>query len=186
MPDSTTEMTLAGVLWILEIFERHGIPLVIDGGWAVDAVVGRQTRRHEDLDIAVEHKDVPLLRAMLEAAGFRDVPRDDSWECNFVLGDSAGREVDIHSYTFDEAGQIIHGVAYPFDSLRGTGTIGGCRVACITPEWLVTFHTGYKLDDNDYHDVKLLCQHMGVPLPPEYTEFVAKERQGGTGEAGST
>lgn len=176
MTDTLPVMTLEGVLWLLDLFERHGIPLIIDGGWAVDAVLGRQTRRHEDLDIAVEHKDVPRIRTMLEGEGFREVPREDTWECNFVLGDSAGREVDIHSYTFDEAGKFVHGVDYPFDSLRGAGTIGGRQVACITPQWLVDFHTGYKLDENDYHDVKLLCQHLGIPLPAEYATFAAQER----------
>lgn len=178
-------MTLSDVLWLLELFERHSIPLVVDGGWAVDAVVGRQTRPHADLDIAVEHRDVPRLRAMLEAEGFHDVPRDDTWECNFVLGDSVGREVDIHSYTFDEAGKIIHGVPYPFDSLRGTGTIGGRRVRCITPHWLVKFHTGYKLDDNDFRDMKVLCAHLGIPLPPDYAEFVAREERTTRGETGA-
>lgn len=28
--------------------------------------------------------------------------------------------------------------------------------ADINPAWMVKFHTGYELDENDYHDVKLL------------------------------
>jgi lincosamide nucleotidyltransferase A/C/D/E len=37
---------------------------------------------------------------------------------------------------------------------------------------MVKFHTGYKLDENDYRDVKALCQRFGLEVPAEYDEFV--------------
>jgi lincosamide nucleotidyltransferase A/C/D/E len=169
-PDAP-EMTAAVVVMLLEFFRQAKIDLYIDGGWGVDALLGRQTRPHSDLDIALQHTDVPRLRALLEARGFRELPRDDSWECNFVFGDDQGRQVDVHSYTFDSTGNHIFGVAYPFDSLSGTGFINGIPVKCISPEWMVKFHSGYRLDWNDYQDVKALCQHFGIPLPDENHEF---------------
>jgi lincosamide nucleotidyltransferase A/C/D/E len=36
---------------------------------------------------------------------------------------------------------------------------------------MVKFHTGYPLDEDDYHDVRLLCQRFGIELPPEYEGF---------------
>ncbi|MGB9754793.1 hypothetical protein [Roseiflexus castenholzii] len=39
---------------------------------------------------------------------------------------------------------------------------------CIASEWPVRFHTGYLLDEQDYHDVKLLCEHFGFVMPVEY------------------
>lgn len=164
-------MTADDVLEIVALFEEHHIPFCIDGGWGVDALLGEQTRPHIDLDIAVPHKDVAQIRALLEARGFRDVPRDDTWECNFVLGDTQGRLIDIHSYTFDAEGNHIHGVAYPPDSLTGSGTINGHPVPCVPPVWSVQFHTGYPLDENDYRDVKALCQRFGIALPFEYDRF---------------
>lgn len=80
--------------------------------------------------------------------------------------------MDFHSYTFDDAGNHIFGVKYPFDSLNGTGTINGFPVKCISPEWMVKFHTGYKLDENDYRDVKALCRRFELEIPEEYAEFV--------------
>ncbi|MCD4738034.1 MAG: hypothetical protein K8R89_02085, partial [Anaerolineae bacterium] len=77
----------------------------------------------------------------------------------------------------DEAGNNVFGVKYPFDSLKGAGVINGYPVKCIAPEWLVKFHTGYELDENDYHDVKLLCQQFGIEMPAEYAEFVLKHSQ---------
>lgn len=165
------------VIALLILFEEHHIPIWVDGGWGVDALLGEQTRPHDDLDIAMLHKDVPLLRSLLEAHGYKDVPRDDSWECNFVLGNEQGRLVDIHSCTFDESGNNIFGVAYPFDSLTGSGVIAGHPVRCIEPNWMVKFHTGYKLDENDYHDVKLLCKKYEIGIPPEYAEFIQKEKE---------
>ena len=177
MQKDNPEMTAQDVIAFVQLLNQHDIEVYIDGGWGVDALLGEQTRPHSDLDIAVAHKDVPQIRALLEARGYRDVPRDDTWECNFVLGDDEGRLIDIHSYTFDAEGNTIYGVAYPYASLSGTGSIDGFPVKCISPAWMVKFHTGYELDKGDYHDVKLLCQRFGIALPAEYETFVAKESQ---------
>jgi len=168
-------MNAADVIDFVRLLNQHQIEVVIDGGWGVDALLGEQTRVHEDLDVAVEHKDVPQIRALLEARGYRDVPRDDTRDCNFVLGDDLGHLVDIHSYTFDKSEQIVFGIEYPRDSLNGIGSLEGFPVKCITPEWMVKFHSGYPLDENDYHDVKLLCQRFGFKLPEEYAGFVEKD-----------
>lgn len=168
-------MTATDVIEIVRLCQEHALEVILDGGWGVDALLGEQTRPHEDLDIAMQHRDVPKLRALLEARGFHDVPRDDTWECNFVLGDAQGRLLDVHSCTFDAAGNNIFGVAYPYASLQGHGAINGFPVKCITPEWLVAFHTGYPVDANDYHDVSRLCQRFGIAMPEIYARFVGSE-----------
>ncbi|MBX7173051.1 MAG: nucleotidyltransferase family protein [Pyrinomonadaceae bacterium] len=160
------------VIELLKLFAENEIDVVIDGGWGVDALLGLQTREHEDLDIAIPHKDVPKLRELLTARGFKEIPRNDSWECNFVLGDEAGNLIDVHSYTFDKLGKNIYGVAYLPEHLTGEGTINVYQVKCIPPEWSVKFHTGYELDENDYLDVKALCEKFDIPLPDEYEKFI--------------
>jgi len=92
-------------------------------------------------------------------------------------GDDKGHLIDIHSCTFDLEGKNIFGVMYPYDSLKGNGFINGVPVKCITPAWLVKFHTGYKLDENDYLDVKLLCEKFGIEIPKEYDEFIKNEQK---------
>lgn len=171
MSKDEPEMTASEVIEFVQLLEQHHIDVIIDGGWGVDALLGEQTRLHNDLDIAVQHKDVPQIRALLEARGFTDDPRDDTRDCNFVLCDEEGHLIDFHSFTFDEAGNLTFGVEYPFKSLTGTGSINGCPIKTITPEWMVKFHTGYPLDENDYKDVKALCQRFGVEMPAEYEEF---------------
>ncbi len=161
-------MPASEVVDLIKLFDQHHLEVILDGGWAVDALLGKQTRPHADLDIAMPHKYAPALRRLLKKRGYTEVPRPDTRECNFVLGDGLGHLVDVHTYTFDEQGKLVFGLPYPPDSLAGLGTILGYPVRCITPEWLVKFHTGYPLDEMDYHDVRLLCQHFKIKLPNEY------------------
>jgi hypothetical protein len=87
-----------------------GIPIWVDGGWAVDALLGKQTRSHDDLDIVVEQQHLPRLCEHLRGEGYADVARDDTTPWNFVLGDDQGRQVDIHVISFfDDAGNGIYG-----------------------------------------------------------------------------
>ncbi len=171
---SKKNMDADEVISVLKLFEKHNITVFIDGGWGVDALLGEQTRLHSDLDIALEHKDVPKLRQLLSERGYSEILRDDTRECNFVLCDKRGHEIDIHSYTFDASGNIIFGVPYPFDSLSGTGKINNYTVKCISAEWMVKFHTGYELDENDYHDVLALCNKFNIEIPQEYNKFRSK------------
>lgn len=157
---------------LVSFLQSHEIDVVIDGGWGVDALIGRQTRPHDDLDVAVPHKDVPKLRRILSEKGFSEVFRDDSRDCNFVLRDKAGNELDVHSYTFDENGRNIYGVAYLPEHLTGKGEINDFEVKCIPPDWSVKFHTGYELDENDFHDVKALCEKFNLKLPDDYEKFL--------------
>jgi lincosamide nucleotidyltransferase A/C/D/E len=156
---------------LIKFLEQQGVEVYVDGGWAVDALLGQQTRVHADLDIALSHKYVPRLRELLGGRGYQEQSRHDSWECNFVLANAAGCEVDVHSYTLDEAGNNIHGVAYKREHLSGKGFINDYAVRCISPEWLVKFHSGYELDENDYRDVRALCERFGIALPDEFERF---------------
>ena len=167
------EMKASDVVELAELLEQHQIEFYVDGGWGVDALLGRQTRPHGDLDIALPHRFVPKLRQLLQSRGYQDVLRDDTRECNFVLGDADGHEIDIHSYTFDEDGNNIFGVTYKPSDLTGEGVIAGYPVKCIPPDVMIKFHSGYQLDEDDYRDVKALCDRFGYNLPDEYAKFEA-------------
>ncbi len=160
------------VIELVGFLQSHGIEVVVDGGWGVDALIGKQTRSHDDLDIAILHKDVPKLRQMLSEKGFSEIFKNDSRDCNFVLQDESGNQLDVHSYTFDENGNNVYGVAYLPEHLTGKGTINDFEVKCIPPYWSVKFHTGYELDENDFCDVKALCEKFDLELPDEYERFI--------------
>ena len=169
--DPKTEMLAKDVVSLVQLCEENQIDIYVDVGWGVDALRGQETRLPGDLDVALPDKFVPKLRELLEARGYKDVERDDTRDCNFVLGDDKGHQIDIHTYTFDENGRNIFGVAYEPKHLTGTGTINGYPVKCIPPEVMVEFHSGYELDEDDYHDVKALCEKFGIELPEEYKKF---------------
>jgi lincosamide nucleotidyltransferase A/C/D/E len=169
-------MTSANVLEVVGLLEGNGIDVWLDGGWGVDALLGNQTRTHGDLDIAVQHKDVSRLRELLEARGYRDEPRDDTSEWNFVMGDDQGHEVDVHSFTLDAQGRHIFGTKYPADALTGVGSVNGRTVKCVAAEHMVRIRTGYELCETDIQDVRALHKRFGIPIPKEHEEWLKRKQ----------
>jgi lincosamide nucleotidyltransferase A/C/D/E len=167
-------MTAADVIDFLDLATRRGIRVWLDGGWAVDACLGRQTRPHGDLDIVIEDRHLEALVGALGDRGYRSVPRDDTRAWNFVLGDDAGHEIDVHVIVIDADGRGRYGppgpaaFRYEREALAWIGAIAGRPVVCMPPEWLVRWHTGYALDGDDLADVSALCAQFGIPLPDEY------------------
>jgi lincosamide nucleotidyltransferase A/C/D/E len=161
-------MEAEDVVTLLNALEQERIGVVVDGGWGVDALLGHQTRQHDDLDIAIENKHVVKLRRLLETKGFREIPHPNSSDFNFVLAAGIGQKVDVHSYTLNSDGRCIYGIPYPAESLTGTGSIGSRIVKCISPEWVVKFHTRYEPDENDFRDVHAVCARFGIAIPPKY------------------
>ena len=88
-------MKVETVIEIAKLLQSHDIDVVVDGGWGVDALLGEQTRPHEDLDIAIPHKDVTKLRQILTVKGYAEIFRDDSRDCNFVLQDDLGLRAGV-------------------------------------------------------------------------------------------
>jgi lincosamide nucleotidyltransferase A/C/D/E len=156
---------------LYNLLRARGIAVWVDGGWGVDALLGRQTRRHGDLDIALRHSDVARLRALLEERGYRDAPRDDTRACNFVLGDDLGHQVDVHSFELDAEGNNAFGCEYRSEHLSGEGTISGHVVKRVPPKQIIDFHTGYEIDEDDANDVKALCDTFGIEMPEEHKAY---------------
>ncbi len=163
------EMKSADVLNLYSELDKLGIKIWIDGGWGVDALLGKQLRPHKDLDIAINQKDVPNLLKFLGHEGYKEIRRDG--EHNVVLADEKGREIDYHAFITDGTGHIVGGIAYPDASLTGTGSIDGQTVRCISAEYVVKFHSGYELKDKDFQDVSAICEKFGIEIPKEYDSF---------------
>jgi lincosamide nucleotidyltransferase A/C/D/E len=49
---------------------ESGVSLGLDGGWGVDALLGSQTRPHDDLDLIVRLDDVGQLEDALAQIGY--------------------------------------------------------------------------------------------------------------------
>lgn len=165
-------MRAADVLAILDVLDAAGIAVWLDGGWGVDALVGEETRAHDDLDVVIALGQAGAARAALGAAGF--LLAEDESPTRFVLRDPADRRIDFHPVTFDAGGggvqQLQDGTSfrYPPAGFAGHGRVGGRAVRCLTAEVQVRCHLGYPPDDNDRHDLRLLRDRCGAILPAPY------------------
>jgi lincosamide nucleotidyltransferase A/C/D/E len=163
-------MTSDAVLEFLGLMEASAIDVCLDGGWGVDALLGEQTREHQDLDVIIRVEELPRLVAVTRAAGYARQP--GGTETNFVLKSEAGHEVDVHAIPFDERGfgvfALPDGRKWPFPpaAFQGRGRVGGKDVRCLSPDAQVQCHAqGYPPDEDDLQDMKLLQDRFGVVLP---------------------
>lgn len=81
------------VIELSKLLEQRQIRVVVGGGWGVDALLGHQTRPHEDLDIAIEHKDVSKLRKLLARKGYKEVAQPDNVSFQFCSWKRAGTKI---------------------------------------------------------------------------------------------
>ena len=168
-------MTAADVIRILERLDAAGVESWLDGGWGVDALLGEQTRLHNDVDLVARVSDVPTMREALAGEGF-ELNRGEP-DSNFVLRDGRGLEIDVHPVRFDEGGDGVYRMEngedwiYPAAGFSGRGRIAGRDVKCLSPDVQMLGHAGgYEPHDKDFHDMRLLNSRFGTPLLPPYRE----------------
>ena len=168
--ETKSEMTSLALVELLQLIEEAEIPVWLDGGWGVDALLGRQTRTHKDIDIILPVADVPKLQVLLARKGF--VLRDGQPPNSFVLADGAGLEVDVHAVVFDGEGNGVYRMqngedwVYPAEGFSGRGLVESMGVGCLSPAAQVLCHAhGYLPTEKDIHDMELLHDRFGVELP---------------------
>lgn len=166
-------MDAARVLDLLADLESRGPPVWPDGGWGIDALLERQTRPHDDLDLVASLEKVPQLDRALAKRGYSPVA--NAAPASFELVDSEGHQVDVHPVRFSDTGAGIYRMGngrdwvYPATGFAGLGRISGREVQCLTPEVQMLCHaTGYELDAAHQADVATLGDRFGLPIP-EYT-----------------
>jgi lincosamide nucleotidyltransferase A/C/D/E len=164
--------TEADVVEVLGWLDEHEIAVWLDGGWGVDALVGEQTRDHEDLDLIVREDHVSRISDVLDEHGFR---LSRGVQGGFVLRDERGRVVDVHPVRFDDRGdghfQSEDGMPFdhPAAAFEGEGNIAGRGVTCLSAAAQMTNHAwGYTPGDMDFHDMRLLNARLGTTLLPPY------------------
>ncbi len=159
-------MTAADVVDILRMLEHASVDVWIDGGWGIDALLGRQTRTHDDLDLVIARDDLHRAAAALPAFA-HDPTADPGLPARFVVCDARGRQIDFHPVVFDERGgwqDLGDGTRglYPASDLGAVGTIAGRQVRCISAELQLQHHRGYEWTEKDEHDARALVAELGV------------------------
>lgn len=163
-------MDAARVLDLLAHLAAREIPVWLDGGWAIDALLGEQTRPHDDLDLVSRLEDSAVLEQALGERGY--VPAGGGLPHSFELVDSEGHQVDAHPVVFGAGGDGVYRMwgggewIFPAAGFEGSGRILGRPVPCLTPEVVMVNHTtGYALDEAHQQDVRALGERYGILVP---------------------
>ncbi|GAA1313970.1 hypothetical protein Psi02_64460 [Planotetraspora silvatica] len=156
------------VLRVLALLHSAGSDVWVAGGWGIDALVGKVTREHRDLDLIHRIEQEPLLIKTLETAGFIEKPAWPGRPVRFVMSDLNGLELDLHPLLFHSDGSAVqsaddHGGTFPYpaDSFVA-GLIEGVQVPCLSAAQQVYFHQGYEPSDRDRHDMAQLRDAFGI------------------------
>jgi lincosamide nucleotidyltransferase A/C/D/E len=161
------------VVELLDVLAAADVRVWLDGGWGIDALLGEQTREHEDVDVVVELACIEAVIAALTPLGF--VLSENALPTRAVLRSPDGRQIDVHPVTFDADGTGWQraaapdgsDAAYPADGY-GEGSVLGRVVPCLTPELQIAHHSGYEPRERDRVDLARLADRFGVALPNGY------------------
>lgn len=163
-------MTATRAAAVLGRLEDRGVDVWLEGGWGIDALLGRERREHDDLDVIVPLDDLPALEPALRELGYRS--GFARGPLSFEVVDDEGHQVDVHPVSLRSNGDADYLMAdgrtwtYPAGSLTGGGEIAGRPVRCLTPDMALVCHsTGYALDEEHEGDVAALCERFGLPVP---------------------
>jgi len=158
-------MTAGDALEVVNLLVAAGVDVWVDGGWGVDALVGRQTREHDDLDLGVARPDLDQALALLVSNGYA-VTDDRYRQVTVQLTHRDGRRVDVHPST-----PLPDGGTEQIDFDDNTfyipppvaGQIDGQPVRCMPLAAQLRAHRGYTLRRQDRHDLELLHALDGAP-----------------------
>lgn len=169
LADEPVSAERAAVTW--SALKELGIRSWVIGGWGIDALVGRQTRDHHDLDLLVLEQDVGRMLESLGPSGLRYLWSENRWHDGLpsaFVADVAGVEVDVHVVGLDGGAVRIlseHSIELPVGALTGSGMVAGLRVACATAEAQRIMHTGYDLPEKQVRDLEALAASDAAPQP---------------------
>jgi lincosamide nucleotidyltransferase A/C/D/E len=171
-----THMPDSRVLTLLDAIAAAGPPCWVAGGWGIDALLGRQTRRHYDLDLVMSDTpdDVDRMGRVLARAGFRPVVTESNpglfMPVRHCWQDDQGCTVEVMPVPLHEPPSSATARAaprLPWDQQFTRGTIGGREVPCLSASLQFTLHEGYAARGIDRADVAALraqvSREEGVP-----------------------
>ncbi|GAA1428718.1 aminoglycoside nucleotidyltransferase [Microlunatus lacustris] len=160
------DVQLSDVLAATGALADAGVRHWLSGGWGVDALVGRVTRAHRDLDLAVDADQLARVVEVLGGLGYRT--ETDWLPVRLELAAPGRRWVDLHPVVFGARGDGVQAgldgasFAYPATDLLA-GAVEGHRLPCLSAARQRVFHTGYPPRAQDLHDLALLDALETVP-----------------------
>ena len=89
---------IADARQIIRLAADAEIKIFLDGGWGVDALIGYETRRHNDIDIFVEKKDYDKFIQIIKNNGFYEIKMEYTTPSHTVWEDLKKRIIDLHIF----------------------------------------------------------------------------------------
>ena len=151
--------TKEDLMIVINLLENADITYWLDGGWGVDALAGKQTREHRDIDINFDAQQTEQLLDLLLEYGY-EVDTDWAFIRIELYSEKYGY-LDIHPFVLNEDGTAkqatLEGDWYEFEKdVFGSTIFEGKTIPCISLEGQKLFHTAYELRDKDIHDIAIL------------------------------
>jgi lincosamide nucleotidyltransferase A/C/D/E len=172
------DMGVGEAMTLLESIERAAGRIYLVGGWGVDALVGRQTRLHDDLDLAFEARPEAEER-ILEVLGRwgyqlceEHLVVDGLFPVRRSLRDASGHGIDLlpfRPYVTSDAGGATADDGGVLPTFQPTDFVAGelrdrgrrLKVQCLRAELQLASRERHDLRPSDHHDIAHLRRHVG-------------------------
>jgi len=151
---------------------ESGVEWWLRGGWALDFLLGRVTRAHEDIDLFIWAADAPRLLPSLKGKGYEEIGGPPPEQQRNLVKDC--EEFHLTLIEENELGVVTAGgrwanFPWPRGMLDGPiGRIGDIRCRPISPEaqlWAkeeAPHALSHPLRDRDHADIALLRQALAA------------------------
>jgi lincosamide nucleotidyltransferase A/C/D/E len=175
LKSQVTYMPESAVVPLMDAIAGAGVRCWVAGGWGIDALLGRQTRRHYDLDLVVSDTpdDVMRMGQVLVRAGFRLNVRESNpglfMPVRQCWQDDQGHTVEVMPVALHEppfsgpaepARHHTQAPQPPQERPFTRGTIGGREVPCLSASLQFVLHEGYDTRSVDRTDMSALRAHV--------------------------
>lgn len=159
------------VLEVLHALQDAGVASWLAGGWGVDALLGRQTRAHHDVDVIVltggdiEKRALRALASIGIDERVNGATRGRRLPAPVRLRDRYGRIVDLipvelSTLPFIDVGDDISGDGAA-GRLGAIGCINGQSVRCLSLGAQLALHEGFDLEPQQRRDLTALVRGFG-------------------------
>ena len=169
-PDETLDGTPPPLVALAELLAAFPRAWFLCGGWAVDAWLGRQTRAHADIDLAVFAHDLDAVQdhfAGWQLLGHDDLTPDseDQWDGRALVlpahvhARGEGFDLDIQVGALSGGNLVLNEA--PFVARDLAACTGECPwgLPALLPEVLL-YYKARELRDRDEADFRALLPHL--------------------------
>ena len=133
-PSDTQQQQLESLINIIAASEREGIQAWVFGGYGLDALYGKLTRNHRDIDVFVYERDLDVFREIITQQGYYETPETVGAVGKTVYKNSLfSPEFSLECATVEQGMSIVQAYAPErnrFETLpeQSLGILGGQKV----------------------------------------------------------